>query len=179
MTEAELKGSADVRSAVAAAAGLGDTPVRSEQWRDVIPRLHDVARAEADRHHGSSCSRCGAPIVWGETDAGKTMPLDPLPCPGSGNVIRVPSGRRMLLRVLGPSALPVVGRTAYRCHFATCPNADQLRARRDSRPDGAKPCPVCRYRMDPWLRENNYPAHPGCMDDFEARGATTDQEGSA
>lgn len=166
VTVAELKGSEDVRGAVAAAAGIS-APVRTEQWRSVIPKVDDAARAAATRHHGSSCTRCGAPVIWGTTEAGKTMPVDPLPCPG-GNVIRMPQGRQMVLRVLAGHDLPVTGRSAYRSLFATCPNADELRGRRSARQRRADDqgkvarCRVCSTPMDPWLPEQGYSTHPMC-----------------
>lgn len=167
VTPVELRGSDDVRDQVRVAAGLGERPVRLEQWRRVVPKVEEAHEAAARRHGGSHCKACGAPIVWGQTEGGKTMSLDPLPRPG-GNVIKIPQGRHLVLRVVSPSALPVVGRPAYQTHFASCPHADEFR-RRKTRRDKARSsrgrlakCRVCSLPMDPWLPENGYTSHPTC-----------------
>ena len=141
----ELKGQADVRDQVLVHAGLSGVPVRAEQWRVVRSRVEDlVAEIVRRSNHGGACRACDAPIVWGQTETGKPMSIDPLARP-TGNVVRVPQGKRQVLRVLPPAALPVVGRPAYQSHFASCPFADQMRKRRAARdrrgdrPDG----PMC------------------------------------
>jgi hypothetical protein len=71
----------------------------------------------------SSCAACGAQIIWRETPAGKTMPVDANPAP-EGNVLI--EGSKCL--VLGP--LEVQARESgdlHLSHFATCPQAARFR----------------------------------------------------
>ena len=59
----------------------------------------------------NECKKCGAPMKWVKSKAGKWMPLDAEP-----------------LKVVTQDAdgdWVVV--TAYTSHFATCPNADEFR----------------------------------------------------
>jgi len=58
------------------------------------------------------CSSCGAPILWAETEHGKTMPLDPEP------------ERRL---ILGEKTGIAYLRPTFKSHFASCPNADKHR----------------------------------------------------
>ena len=170
LTEHELVADAQLRESVQQQAGLADAHVRNEQWRAVAPRLR-ARNEEAARMHGrgkaSRCRACGAPIWWGETETGSKMPLDPLARP-RGNVIRIPHGRRMVLRVLGQGDLPVVGRPAYQSHYASCPYADQMRRARERRTKHADEnghvslCRVCGRVMDPWLPAHGYSSHINC-----------------
>lgn len=78
----------------------------------------------------SFCKGCGAKIDWFSTPLGKRMPLDEDPHP-DGNV-RYFSVKNMIA-VVEPGSYPVL----YRCHFQTCPNAEDFRraaARRKGRP---------------------------------------------
>lgn len=166
----ELQGSADVREQVLVAAGLGGVPVRAEQWRLVRARVQQVLEDAARRSsNGARCKACDAPVIWGQTETGKAMSIDPIPRPG-GNVIRVPQGKRQVLRVLPPAALPVVGRPAYQAHFASCPFADQFRKRRADRarraPAGGPRCsaPGCPVTtpLDPVVVADGFTTHPTC-----------------
>ena len=168
VTPVELQGSSDVRDQVRVHAGLGELPVMPGQWRLVVPKVRDAHEAAARSHGGSRCRACAAPIVWGETELGKAMPVDPLPRP-DGNVIRIAQGRRLVLRVLGPGSKAGLGRPAYFSHYVTCPFADQLRKTRAKRARAgegpAARCRVCSKRMDPWLPEQGYSTHPDCDPD--------------
>jgi hypothetical protein len=75
---------------------------------------------------GSTCSSCGAPIVWAETEAGRPIPLDRAPRT-AGNIVQTdldlfhdPTGpiRVRYLRRDEPHDGP-----RYVSHFATCPDA--------------------------------------------------------
>lgn len=170
LTDHELLADQELREAVQEQAGLTGVHVRKEQWRDVAPKLRarneDAARVHA-RGKASHCRACGAAIWWGETETGSRMPLDPLPRP-RGNVIRIPQGRRMVLRVLGQGDLPVVGRPAYQSHYASCPFGDQMRRRRERREQHADDsgrvalCKDCGRVMDPWLPAQGYSSHINC-----------------
>ena len=92
----------------------------------------------------SRCASCGAPIVWVRSTGGKAIPLDPEPAEG-GNLVAVDrSGialdpERARLAVAASKATVTVARRAlrsidpelphWRTHFATCPNAEQHRAK--------------------------------------------------
>jgi len=70
----------------------------------------------------SSCSSCGADIVWAITERGKKMPVDTQLTLG-GNLL-------LLERDDGLHALvvePYPDRLAYTSHFATCPQAAEWR----------------------------------------------------
>ena len=171
LTPGELKSSGDARDAVRAGAGLGDLRVRAEQWRSVLPRLLEAHETAARRSGGSHCRACAAPVVWGTTEAGKAMSLDPLPRP-DGNVIRIAQGKRLVLRVLRPRDLPVVGRPAYVSHFVTCPFSDQFRRRRDSGSGSSERrprCASCARPMDPWLVDDVWTTHPTCDPDEQRK----------
>lgn len=174
LTALEVRSDAGVREAVLAGSGVDlDVQVRKEQWRAVADRLLARCEAAAKAHSSSGaashCRACGSPIWWGETETGKRMSLDPLPRP-MGNVIRVPQGKHMVLRVLGRSDLPVVGRPAYQSHFVSCPDADQLRRRRE-RKDRARDeqgrllacaAPGCTVPLDPSIAAEGWSTHPTC-----------------
>lgn len=65
------------------------------------------------RDRTSSCSSCGAAIVWVETSSGKSMPLDAKP-------------ERRWVRA-GRTGESAHFAETYVSHFATCPNAAQHR----------------------------------------------------
>jgi hypothetical protein len=67
-----------------------------------------------------NCRSCGAAILWVKTRNGKSMPLDAEPCP-DGTLVPADDGRAT--SYTGPR---------YKSHFATCPNAMQLRKRKES-----------------------------------------------
>lgn len=65
--------------------------------------------------NGSSCSSCGAAIVWAVSDRGRRMPLDAQP---------------QRLFTLDTELRPPACHSTlvYTSHFATCPNAAQHRS---------------------------------------------------
>lgn len=64
-----------------------------------------------------NCKSCGAPIVWGETQSGKKMPLD-----------TKMEQRYVFKQDIGyPSGDAIVLVNTYTSHFATCPNAAKHR----------------------------------------------------
>lgn len=77
----------------------------------------------------STCRSCGAAIRWVETLIGNRMPLDPEPCV-DGNVTLDRQGRAHVLKSGNDRrVMREAGRTLYKSHFATCPNADQHRSK--------------------------------------------------
>lgn len=72
----------------------------------------------------SQCRDCGADILWGRTDAGKLMPLDPERRDADDPAANVAATRdhtgRLLVRVLHAGEQP--DRHEWRAvpHFATC-----------------------------------------------------------
>jgi len=66
----------------------------------------------------SKCKGCGKTIVWGMTEAGKKIPLDPKP-----------PVYRVLDENPEPNAYMENVKRAQRCyvsHFATCPKANEF-----------------------------------------------------
>ena len=62
-----------------------------------------------------NCRGCGKKIIWGETEDGKKIPLDPRP--PVYEVLRTASGEKT----------PIIRRTdCYVSHFATCPKASEF-----------------------------------------------------
>lgn len=77
----------------------------------------------------TSCSRCGAAIIWVKTARGKNLPLDPEPStsPHEGNFV-LRDGVAVYVRdehrkrQFGPAGEPRPGsEPVYIPHFATCP----------------------------------------------------------
>jgi hypothetical protein len=64
-----------------------------------------------------ACRSCGAPIIFAQTDGGKTIPVDAAP------------QKRVVLRPVDLPNEPPVAQVVdtYVSHFATCPNAAQHR----------------------------------------------------
>lgn len=75
----------------------------------------------------STCSSCGAPIIWATTTNGKSMPVDPDPHP-AGNVTLTDA----LFPGTPPEATVTAGPIAggHRSHFVTCPHAATWRNHR-------------------------------------------------
>lgn len=63
----------------------------------------------------NTCRACPAPVRWVRTEAGRAMPLDPVPVP-EGNVQLVGG----VAHVLHKDEVPQPG-ARYVSHFATCP----------------------------------------------------------
>ena len=68
-----------------------------------------------------NCRSCEAPILWAETAAGKSMPLDEKPDP-NGTFVFV-NGKTRRAEPLDVQ----LKRPLYTSHFATCPEAAQWR----------------------------------------------------
>lgn len=78
------------------------------------------------------CRGCGAPIVWINTPAGKSMPCDPeqvvyWQTPGGSQKIVTPNGEVLSAELEG--AQEKATGIGYISHFATCPQAGQFRKR--------------------------------------------------
>lgn len=134
--------------------------VSATEMRAVRKRL-DWLTARAG---GSSerCRSCQAPVLWGATEKGKSMPVDPLPHP-RGNITLVGTAAGGYLITVHPRhALPLVP-PAYRSHFATCPSAGAIRERMATREPAPSDqdvlCAVCGYRLDPWLVAAGHTTH--------------------
>jgi len=70
----------------------------------------------------AKCKSCQAEIVWGVTDTGKRVPLDP--------------SEKRFVRIYGhvpDGELHVRMKDTHLSHFATCPQADQHRKTDDLR----------------------------------------------
>ena len=80
----------------------------------------------------STCSSCGAEIIWVRVQAsGKAMPIDEWSRP-DGNIREVDRGDEILVEILGrkeAQRLRDEGVPLFRSHFATCPNAAKHRRR--------------------------------------------------
>ena len=73
------------------------------------------------------CRFCGAPVIWVQTDKGKTMPIDPDPVE-HGNLRLIPVGETGKVHYLKKGELEEDSpEPRYVSHFATCPNAKQHR----------------------------------------------------
>lgn len=70
------------------------------------------------------CSDCGADILWGRTEAGKAMPLDPERLPADDEKANLAVCRdhlnRILVRVLKAGEQPYRHEWRAMPHFATC-----------------------------------------------------------
>lgn len=106
----------------------------------------------------TTCTACGAPLVWVVTVGGRRMPLDPDPHP-AGNVVRVAGRTGPRARVLTGGEMPAQ-ETAWRAHFTTCPNASEFRRRKAA---AAPRCTTCGDPMNAELtRRTGWTEHPAC-----------------
>ena len=71
----------------------------------------------------STCSSCGAEILWAVTEKGRRIPLDVavIDPPHPGLMVFTPGSSPAVAVALGKE------RTLHVSHFATCPNAEQHR----------------------------------------------------
>lgn len=72
------------------------------------------------------CRYCGKPIVWGVTEDGKRIPLDPRP--PCYDQIGTANGSPLVQRA----------RTVMVTHFATCPGASKASADAKAKREGGK-----------------------------------------
>lgn len=78
------------------------------------------------------CKGCGRPVYWVKTKRGKVMPVNTLPARFWYN----PYGRYKLMTVTGEIvSCDLTGKgkesgVGYTSHFATCPNAQDYRNRK-------------------------------------------------
>lgn len=138
---------------IAAAAGVA-RPTKAEvsQLRRRLDWLSARRSGSGDR-----CPSCQAPVMWGVTAKGKSMPIDPLPHPrGIVTIERTAAGGRLVTVHSRHDELP--SGTAYRPHFATCPST---RDRRQVRPPAETECTVCGRRLHPSLVAAGERSH-GC-----------------
>lgn len=78
----------------------------------------------------SNCRSCGAPIRWGQTEAGQRMPLDCEPqTDGNVIVLRMMSGTPIIRVFNWKGDVPNGEPFRYRSHFASCPDASAWRRR--------------------------------------------------
>lgn len=74
------------------------------------------------------CAKCKKPIAWVYTEAGKKMPLDPLPV-ADGNIVYSGDGpgRVRALKKADQGDLFRQGLQRFKSHFATCEFSDRFR----------------------------------------------------
>lgn len=81
-----------------------------------------------------TCRSCGAPVIWGVSYTGRRMIFDAEPAP-DGEWYFEPGPRPDEPRAIGvgrSGALPLLGDgRLYRSHFATCPDAEEWRRKRN------------------------------------------------
>lgn len=77
------------------------------------------------------CRRCGAPIAWWRTPAGKAMPVDAVPNRAGNIVIERQAGRPVAV-VCGADdeRLADPKRTVWLPHWASCPKAEEVKRER-------------------------------------------------
>ena len=83
----------------------------------------------------TKCRSCGEEIIWIKMTSGKAMPCDVKPIPyresfSGGMKLVTPAGDVISGNYDGTS-----DNFAYISHFATCPNADQHRRKKNGRED--------------------------------------------
>lgn len=98
-------------------------------------KVEDEVKREPSR---STCRSCGAAIVWIKTRSGKNMPCDPelisfKESREGGDLFITKDGNTVRGKRFDPiGAFPQkVLQTGYISHFATCPNADEHRRRKE------------------------------------------------
>jgi hypothetical protein len=87
-----------------------------------------------------ACKSCGAEIIWVKTEAGKAIPLDAEPTEGGNIIVQVLGPDREIAHVetavekVERHNCPIpAGRVAFVSHFATCPQANAWRKRKENR----------------------------------------------
>lgn len=87
----------------------------------------------------SHCRTCGARIIWAQTQDLRAKPVDADPHPTAGNLELFDRGPGLAPTAIVVPAVKRHGKTLYRSHFATCPQADLHRKPRKATPAPAKP----------------------------------------
>lgn len=94
------------------------------------PDRATTGTGEDTMHQVEKCRSCDAPIVWTETERGKSMPVDATPVKTGNIVLHHQSDPRQapIAIVLAKNqTCPSWAVERYVSHFATCPNADRHR----------------------------------------------------
>jgi len=73
----------------------------------------------------TTCSTCGAEVIWARTVTGRLMPVDPEPVPGGNIELIKPNDPREPLEA--HVVTPWFGEKRHVSHFVGCPQADQHR----------------------------------------------------
>lgn len=82
----------------------------------------------------STCRSCGAEIAWAITrGTEKPMPLDALPVTDGNVAVSRDGAGNLMARVLAAGEGARSDEKLGRSHFATCPQADSWRTRRDAK----------------------------------------------
>lgn len=78
----------------------------------------------------TTCSTCERPILWALSERGKPIPIDPQPRADGNIVLRALGGvEDRVAHVLKPDET-ASAEPRYVSHFATCPQAETHRRRR-------------------------------------------------
>ena len=81
----------------------------------------------------SRCKACGAPIVWIKTPGGKSMPCDAQPvtykAQSKAKDKIVTQNGEVISCIIAPADINQATGIGYIPHWATCPNADNFRAK--------------------------------------------------
>ena len=103
------------RLADGSAAGVPDRAEQKANYQELLAVVEDYFNPGRSQ---SLCKKCGAPLVWAETPAGKKAPLD-------------------AVAICGIDANGEV-HTIHLNHFSTCPDAEAVRAEKKAGGDVAK-----------------------------------------
>ena len=117
----------------------------------------------------TTCTACGREVRTVLTVNDHRRKLDPAPDP-AGTVVRVVSlaadgTRTVRARILSGAELPAL-ETAWTLHDLTCPESEHTRRRAYA---AKAKCRGCGFVMDPWLADNGYAMHIGCLAPLDLR----------
>lgn len=103
-----------------------------ESWFDRLPKTPGGPPRNEGGDPVSECRSCGAEILWAATEHDRKMPLDAVPV----DVEQLDNYAGLFVLMPGPLALAATpamfpGEAFYRSHFATCPEADAWRNRKE------------------------------------------------
>jgi hypothetical protein len=74
----------------------------------------------------STCSSCGAAILWTQTSTGRAMPVDAEPSE-KGNIYLQREPGPPIIAIYVSNKVPHDFKPLYLSHFATCPDAKKHR----------------------------------------------------